>query len=62
MVSACPESPDAMRAEKPAGVRYGTQALALVGFTETLSKTGREERGGIQSCYFYLPGNCCRGR
>jgi len=52
MVSACPESPDAMRAEKPAGVRYGTEALALGGFTETLPKRAGEKHGGIQSCYF----------
>ncbi len=61
MVSACPESPDAMRAEKPAGVRYGTQAPALVGFTEARPKTAGEERGGIQNCYFYLPAIVERG-
>jgi hypothetical protein len=41
-----------MRAEKPAGVRYGTRALALGGFTETLLKTEHEACGGIQGCYF----------
>jgi len=41
-----------MRAEKPAGVRYGTEALALGGFTETLPKRAGEKHGGIQSCYF----------
>jgi hypothetical protein len=38
-----------MRAEKPAGVRYGTEALALGGFTETLPKRTGEEHGGNQA-------------
>jgi hypothetical protein len=45
-----------MCAEKSAGVRYGTEAFALGGFTETLPKRAREEHGGIQAAIFNLPG------
>jgi hypothetical protein len=35
-----------MCAEKPADVRYGMEALALGGFTETISKRTGSEHGG----------------
>jgi hypothetical protein len=44
-----------MRAEKPAGVRYGTEALALGGFTKVLPKRAGEERGGIQLLFLISP-------
>jgi hypothetical protein len=51
-----------MCADKPAGVRDGTEVFALGGFTETLPKRAGEEHGGIQMLFLTSPANFCRER